>query len=143
MLELLTTDEEDFAELEETTELELTTELLDCFVPEELAMTLLDELPGSSVVAEDDESDGADDEVIKAEDDEAVKIEEDDTSAGISSPGELFAEVLSSQAARPKASANAQVPKARKFFFTSNLNPAISKIFYRQIYKNAVFHEYT
>ena len=107
-LEELTTDEEDSTELEDVTELELTTELLDCFAS--LAMTLEEELPGSSVG------------------DEAVKIEEDDTSTGFSSPDEPFAEVLSSQATRPKASANAQVPRARKFFFMSKLNPAFSRI---------------
>ncbi|OWV06206.1 hypothetical protein B7993_06520 [Fibrobacter sp. UWH3] len=66
-----------------------------------LRMTLEEELPGSSVG------------------DEVVKIEEDDTSAGFSSPDEPFAEVLSSQATRPKA--NAQVPRARNFFFMRDL----------------------
>lgn len=42
---------------------------------------------------------------------------EEDSSAGFSSPGELFAEVLSSQATRPKASAKATLVK--KFFFIS------------------------
>ncbi len=94
---------EDSTELEETAELELAIELLDpslslrMTLEEELRMTLEEEL--------------------------GMTLEED-TSAGFSSPDEPFAEVLSSQATRPKASANATLVK--KFFFIFHFLAKIS-----------------
>lgn len=63
--EELTTDEDDSTELEETTEQELAIELLDCFAS--LVMTLEEELPGSSIGTEDDES-------VNTEDDDSMSF---------------------------------------------------------------------
>ncbi len=102
-LEELTTDEEDSTEQEETAELELAIELLDpslslrMTLEEELRMTLEEEL--------------------------GVTLEED-SSAAFPSPDEPFAEVLSSQAARPKASTKATL--VNKFFFIFHFLAKIS-----------------
>ena len=109
-LELLATDEEDFAELE------LATELLDSSL-DELRMTLEEE---DSAELEDAT------ELLDPSTSLGMTLEED-SSAGFSSPDEPFAEVLSSQATRPKTSAKATLVK--KFFFIFHFLAKISESF--------------
>ena len=129
----MTLEEEDSVELDDATELLLFTEELLLFTEELLATE--EELFSLEELTTDEEDST---ELEEATEQElttelldcfaslAMTLEED-TSAGFSSPDEPFAEVLSSQATRPKTSANATLVK--KFFFIFHFLAKISENF--------------
>ena len=138
-LELLATDEEDFAELE------LATELLDSSL-DELRMTLEEE---DSAELEDatelllftEELLAIEEELFTLEElttdeDDSTELEED-TSAGFSSPDGPLEELSSPQATRPKASAKATLVKKFFFIFSFFIFHFLAKISER--FKNSLY----
>jgi len=139
--EELTTDDEDFAELDDATELLDPSTSLGMTLEEGGSSTLEDDSTELEETAElellaieeelfsleeltTDEEDSTELEEVTELLDPSLSLRmtlEEDSSAGFSSPDGPLEELSSPQAARPKASANAQVPRARKFFFMRDL----------------------